>query len=121
MRLTEALLVSLALLYSNPSFSNDEYGRAADFAQRAILQTEYGKKTSKRAEKQGKEILNNYLGLEEKDLVYFIWAVPMIQGGVSTRPLKNFSIRGDGWYIKPELDYRFTGEYSTQLNISWDL
>ena len=119
MRLTDFLLITFTVLYVNPSYSGD-YGEAAENARRALLQTEFGKSSAKKLERKGRYILNDYLGMDEADLAYFIWTIPLAQGKISTRPFKKFAIKGDKWYIKPEVEYDFNGDLSTEVVLSWD-
>lgn len=113
------LFFGLALSYPLQGWSG-EYERAADYTGRALLQTVYMQEQVAYIEHRSDYYLKEYLGTDRDSLVYFVWAAPLAYGKFTTKPFKNLAIKGTYWYVKPELEYRFTGETTTGLNLSWE-
>lgn len=108
--------ISLTVLSTNPSYSG-EFGEAADAARRALMQTEMAKAQIKRAEKYAKKTVLPAIGMDEKDLIYFAWALPVASGRISTRPFKKLRIKTKKWTIRPEIEYKFSGNNDFSGNV----
>lgn len=109
MSLVNAALITLTFISADPALSGD-YGEAADHARRALMQTEAAKQTMKTLENRGLHIAEEYLGLSKDDWIYFTWTVPLSTGKISTKPFKNFKTMMLGGTLRPEIEYKFTGD-----------
>lgn len=114
------LLVSFTVLSSAPGISGTE-SDALDAARRALLATDSVKQTVDYVGDKGKREILNFTGMEEENLIYFIWAVPIVSGKLSTKPFKKLGFHGKAWYVRPEIEYRFSdNDFSSNLNVHWD-
>jgi hypothetical protein len=107
--MADAIVFSLFLVSASPSLGGD-YGAAADTARRAYLLTEDGRNIKDRVDKYGKYIVHDYLGLEKEDVIYVIWAVPLVSGRLSTKPFKGLRWKGKSWSLQPEVEYKLSGD-----------
>lgn len=115
------LLISFTVLSSSPGLTGTER-EAFNMARKALLATAPVKKSLKVIEKKGKDSLYRYTGMDEKDLIYFSWALPVASGKISTKPFKKLGFHGKDWFIRPEIEYKFRGdnEFRGDVNIFFE-
>ena len=115
-----ALLITLTLVASDPGLSS-EYGDAADHLRRAVLATPEVKERIKVLEGKAYNTGEELFGMEKEDWVYFMWAVPLTSGTLSTKPFRNFKTDMFGGVLRPEIEYKFTGDQRVNTMLIYQL
>ena len=113
------VLITLTFVSSSPGLSH-QYGEAADHARRALLEMKTVKEATKKLERKTIDGFEDFTGMTKEDLIYFAWAVPVVSGRISTKPFRNLKMDiGDG-VIRPEVEYRFSGESTAFLRYNME-
>ena len=111
------LTSSLILLCVNSYATDPEQREALNHIKKALARIQAVKTRTKKATKYVKNLL------DMPPWAYTTVAVLITVGTekkITTSKISSIKYKGDGWYIKPDLEYSFDGESAGSLNFILD-
>jgi hypothetical protein len=95
---------------------NEEYRNASDTARRALFLYPEVNAEFKELQKRSKNTFYKYTGLQDDDLIYGAWVIPIVTQRITTRPFKKLKYEKENFVIRPELVYNFNNnEFSGNI------